>query len=551
VVGSAFRRYNARSMPPLYELPRWLFASDPEWKPGFLKARWLFMRALGLIFFSAFFSLLFQIRGLIGPDGILPAGDYLKNVEQYFGGALRFWFAPTLLWFSTSDRALLTVCWIGIAASLLLTLNLWPRATTFVCLVAFLAFVSAAQDFSSYQSDGMLLEAGFLCLFFAPPGLRPGLGRSYPPSRASWFLLIWLNFRIYFESGIAKLLSHDPQWRGLTAMDQYYQNGPLPTWIGWYIQHLPHGFQAATVVVILAVELPLVFLMFLPRPFRIGLFFVITLLQIAIILTANYAFLNYIVLALGILLLDDRFLDRFWPARRAAARPPESGAADPFTPAGVASKPVPEWRAGLDGLRMSFGGLLLSWDFYVTATLLILMVWPSAPLPLAPARWLEPFRVANQFGLFAVMTPDRYEIEFQGSPDGKTWSTYAFRHKPQDLSTAPGIYAPYQPRFDWNLWFASLGVWREYPFVLNTEERLLAGSPDVLALFANNPFPNQPPLQVRTVLWQYWFTDGATKRATGQWWRRQLLGMYAPTLEREPDGKYLIVQWPGEAPAGP
>ena len=538
-------------MPPLYELPRWLFASDPEWKPGFLKARWLFLRALGLIFFSAFFSLLFQIRGLIGPDGILPAGDYLKNVAQYFGGGLRFWFAPTLLWYSSSDRALLALCWIGIASSLLLTLNLWPRATTFVCLVAFLSFVSAAQDFSSYQSDGMLLEAGFLCLFFAPPGLRPGLGRLNPPSRVSWFLLVWLNFRIYFESGIAKLLSHDPQWHNLTAMDQYYQNGPLPTWIGWYIQHLPHGFQATTVVVILAVELVLVFLMFLPRSFRIALFFVITLLQIAIILTANYAFLNYIVLALGFLLLDDRFLDRFWRARRAAEPPPGLTPADSIVPSAVVSKPVPEWRTALDGMRLSLSGLLLSWDFYVTATLLILMVWPNVPLPLGPARWLEPFRVANQFGLFAVMTPDRYEIEFQGSLDGKTWSTYAFRHKPQDLSTAPGIYAPYQPRFDWNLWFASLGVWREYPFVLNTEERLLAGSPEVLALFANNPFPGGPPLQVRTELWQYWFTDRATKRATGQWWRRQLVGMYAPTLEREPDGKYLIIEWPGEAPAGP
>jgi lipase maturation factor 1 len=536
-------------MPDLVDLPRWLFASDPEWKPGFLKARWIFMRALGLIFFSAFYSLLFQIRGLIGPDGILPASDYLPNVAQYFGGVLRFWYAPTLFWFSSTDRALMTVCWVGIVASLLLTLNLWPRLTTLICLVAFLSFVSAAQDFSGYQSDAMLLEAGFLCLFFAPPGLRPGLGRTHPPSRTSWFLLVWLNFRIYFESGLAKILSHDPQWRGLTAMDQYYQNGPLPTWIGWYVQHLPHGFHAAVVVYILAVELGLAFLMFLPRTFRIILFLIITPMQISIILTANYAFLNYIVLFLGFLLLDDRFIDRVWRAR--AAAPPEAASAESAPTAAVASDTEPEWRSALNGLKLSLAGLALSLDFYVTATLLVLMVWPSAPLPVAPARWLEPFRVANEFGLFAVMTPDRYEIEFQGTLDGKTWTTYAFRHKPQDISAAPGIYAPYQPRFDWNLWFASLGFWREYPFVLNTEERLLEGSPDVLALFANNPFPAGPPLQVRAVKWQYWFTDMATKRATGQWWRREYLGLYAPTLEREPDGKYVIVDWPGEDSSGP
>jgi lipase maturation factor len=535
-------------MPPLYELPRWLFASDPDWRPGFLKARWIFLRALGLIFFSAFFSLLFQIRGLIGPDGILPAGDYLANVAQYFG-AMRFWFAPTLFWISSTDRALLAVCWIGIAASLLLTLNLWPRAMTFVCMLAFLSFISAAQDFSSYQSDGMLLEAAFFCLFFAPPGLRPGLGRLHPPSRASWFLLIWLNFRIYFESGLAKMLSHDPQWRGLTAMDQYYQNGPLPTWIGWYVQHLPHRFHAATVVYILAVELVLAFLMFLPRRFRIVLFFIITPMQISIILTANYAFLNYIVLFLGVLLLDDRFLDRVWSVRGAA--PSETAAASSSAAVADISDSEPEWRSALNGLRLSLTGLVLSVDFYVTTTLLVLMVWPGAPLPVAPARWLEPFRTANEFGLFAVMTPDRYEIEFQGSPDGKTWTAYPFRFKPQGLSTPPGIYAPYQPRFDWNLWFASLGFWREYPFVLNTEERLLEGSPDVQALFAGNPFPNAPPLQVRAVKWQYWFTDMATKRSTGQWWRRNDLGLYAPTLARDPDGKYVIVDWPGEESGSP
>jgi hypothetical protein len=360
-------------MPSIEELPRWLFASDPEWKPGFLKARWIFIRALGLIFFSAFYSLLFQIRGLIGPDGILPAGDYLQNVAQYFGGQFwRFWYAPTLFWCSASDHTLMLVCWIGLAASVLLTLNLWPRLTTLICLVAFLAFVAAAQDFSGYQSDGMLLEAGFLCLFFVPPGSRPGLGRSTPPSRVSWFLLIWLNFRIYFESGIAKILSHDPQWHGLTAMDQYYQNGPLPTWIGWYVQHLPHWFHATVVVYILAVELVLAFLMLLPRKFRIVLFFIVTPMQISIILTANYAFLNYIVLFLGFLLLDDKFIDgvigRFWPGRGVAPVLPDSRAADAVVAGEIKSKPVPEWRKALDEFRLYTGIPFLLWDFYVTLT---------------------------------------------------------------------------------------------------------------------------------------------------------------------------------------
>jgi len=151
--------------------------------------RWVFLRALGAIYFSAFFSLAFQIQALIGPEGILPARHYLEALAQSLGHWERLWYAPTLLWLSSGPGMLHALCWAGMIASLLLVLNFWPRAMLAICFVCFLSFVSAAQDFSGYQSDGMLLEAGFISLFFAPPGLRPGLGRAHPASRASLCLL--------------------------------------------------------------------------------------------------------------------------------------------------------------------------------------------------------------------------------------------------------------------------------------------------------------------------------------------------------------------------
>src|SRR5580693_8699170 len=273
---------------------RWLLDSE-HGASDRLIPRWLFLRALGLIYFSAFFSLIFQIRGLIGPEGILPARDYLQAVAHSFGHA-RFWFAPTLLWLSSGAQMLVFLCWAGMVASLLLALNVWPRGTLAICFVCFLSFVSAAGDFSGYQSDGMLLEAGFLSLFLAPGGFRPGLGERRPPVRAALYLLLWEWFRIYFESGVAKLTGHDPEWRNLTALDEYYQNGPLPTWIGWYVQHLPHWFHAGTTAVTLVLELALIWAAFLPRRFRIVLFFVVTAWQVGIILTATSTLLNYLVL---------------------------------------------------------------------------------------------------------------------------------------------------------------------------------------------------------------------------------------------------------------
>jgi hypothetical protein len=545
------------------------FCGSPPGTADRLLPRWLFLRALGLIYFSAFYSLIFQIRGLIGPRGILPANQYLQAVAQHFG-LLRFWFSPSLLWISSDSPMLLALCWTGMLAAVLLTSNLWPRAMLLICFVCFLSFVSAAQDFSGYQSDGMLLEAGFIALFFAPPGLRPGLGASHPPSRISLFLLQWEWFRIYFESGIVKLASGDPQWRNLTAMDEYYQNGPLPTWIGWYVQHWPHWFHAFSVYATFALELGLVWMLFLPRRWRILCFCIVTPWQIAIILTANYTFLNYLVLVLGFLLLDDRFLlglvplrfsiGRFWIERWRTERwrTEEASRAEPALPIDQSQpnepepEPAPSWRNRIrqqcDMLKLFATATVLSWIFYAATVQLFWMFLPPTLFPSAPVAALEPARIANRYGLFAVMTRGRYEIEFQGSQDGQTWLSYPFRYKPQDPSEPPRIYAPYQPRFDWNLWFASLGSWRENLFVLNTEERLLENDPDVLALFARNPFPDAPPRQVRAVLWQYWFTSVKEKREKGTWWRRELLGPYAPTIEVKPDGGFGAVEIPQELP---
>jgi lipase maturation factor 1 len=470
--------------PPLTQ--RWFAAPAP-----YIAARWWWLRALGLIFFSAFYSLWFQIHGLIGPNGILPAGEYLVYAKQAVG-AKAYWLVPSLLWFSASRGMLTAIVVVGLAASLAITFDLWPRLSIAIAGICFLSFVAAAQDFSAYQSDGMLLEAATFSLFLAPRGLRPGRGTHDPPTRAAVFLLQWEWFRIYFESGLVKILSGEEQWRNLTAMDKYYENGPLPSWLGWYVQQWPHAFHAASAAATLLIELFVVWLLFIPsRRARLVAFAITTPLQIGIILTANYAFLNYLVLALGILLVEDR-----------APLP---------TPAAPRVRQVQ-----LVALPL---GIALS---------ILTFLGPGS----APAQLVAPSRIINNYGLFAVMTRARYEIEFQGTSDGKTWIAYPFRYKPQDPRRAPGIFAPYQPRFDWNLWFASLGSFSENAWVVAVEQRLMANDRDVLQLFAGNPFASSPPRSVRAVVWQYWFTTPAERARTGAWWNRRFLGDYAPAVSR-------------------
>jgi hypothetical protein len=290
-------------------------------------------------------------------------------------------------------------------------------------------------------------------------------------------------------------------------------------------------------------------------------FCIVTPWEIGVILTANYTFLNYLVLTLGFLLLDDQsvrwLLPRWARDRLPVTVQPESvmGRTEAISILEISSEEREKTSvtgrtpaSWLNAARACLSATMLTWIGYATTAEMVRMPWPDLPLPTLPVTVLEPFRIANQYGLFAVMTRVRHEIEFQGSNDGQSWTPYPFRYKPQALEKAPGVYAPYQPRFEWNLWFASLGEWRQNDLVPLTEERLLENDPDVLALFKTNPFGEGPPRYVRAVLWQYWFTSIDEKRRTGNWWKRELMGLYAPEITRQSDGKYAVIEWPGELP---
>ncbi len=128
------------------------------------------------------------------------------------------------------------------------------------------------------------------------------------------------------------------------------------------------------------------------------------------------------------------------------------------------------------------------------------------------------------------MTTTRPEIIIEGSSDGRDWRPYEFRWKPGDLRRQPGWVAPYQPRLDWQMWFAALGQPAENPWVNEVCRHLLLNTPEVVRLLAGNPFPGQPPRFVRAILYDYQFTDAATRARTGQWWQRTVIDYYVPPV---------------------
>ena len=156
----------------------------------------------------------------------------------------------------------------------------------------------------------------------------------------------------------------------------------------------------------------------------------------------------------------------------------------------------------------------------------------AAPLILA-YQSVAPLRTINGYGLFSVMTKERREIIVQGSDDGMTWKSYVFRFKPGDPRRAPPWVAPYMPRLDWQMWFAALGSIDQNQWFLRLLERIFEGSPSVLALLEENPFPNGRPRLVRALTDRYTFTTMAERARTGNWWNVEPVGIYCPEVSPE------------------
>lgn len=380
-------------------------------------------------------------------------------------------------------------------------LGRFERQALVLAWLAYLSLFYAGQVFTTFQWDLLLLEAGFLAVFL------PGAGPRLPV-----LLYRWLLFRFMFGAGFVKIASGDPSWRDLSALEYHFETQPLPTVLAWYAHHLPDALLRAATAATLAIELVLPFAVFMPRQPRLVAAGAFIVLQLAILATGNYNYFNLLTLLLCLFLFDDRALGRLAPGVLARGVPrPASGRWTPARAAtvGAALLVLPVSAIGFgEQLALARAPAWLRW----------------------PAELLAPLRITSTYGVFAVMTTTRHEIVVEGSDDRREWRPYRFRYKPGDPQRAPPWNVPHQPRLDWQMWFAALGDANREPWFERLLERLLEGSPPVLALLEGAPFDDRPPRYVRASLYRYRFSTPEERAATGAWWQREAAGVYYPVL---------------------
>jgi hypothetical protein len=476
--------------------------------PQYWLSRFVFERALAVIYVVAFLVTINQFRPLLGEHGLLPVPRYVRRVS--------FKDAPSLFHLGYSDRGLLAVAWAGVllAATLLVGLPqsgpLWVAPLVWLALWGlYVSIVNVGQTFYAFGWESLLCEVGALAVFL-------GNARTAPPVLVV-FLVRWLLFRLEFGAGLIKLRG-DPCWRDLTCLSYHHETQPMPNPLSWWFHHLPRGFHRVEVLGNHVAQLVVPFLLFAPQPVAGAAALAIIATQTWLVLSGNFSWLNFVTITLAFLALSSTWLVHVFPFHH---------------PALVAA---PVW----------YEAVVIA----VTVLVAALSYWPVRNL--LSRRQLMNFsfnrlHFVGTYGAFGHITKERFEVVVEGTLDpaispATAWREYEFKGKPGDPRRLPPQVAPYHLRLDWLMWFAAMGPPARQPWFGPLVARLLEADRATLRLLARDPFDGQAPTFVRAQLYRYRFTTRSERRETGAWWARTPLGEFLAPMRLDDAGAARVAR---------
>jgi hypothetical protein len=465
-----------------------------EWftAPEYWQGRLIFQRGLAVIYALAFLAAALQFRALLGERGMLPIPRYLARTP--------FRRSPSLFQLRYSDRFYAGIAWSGavLAAAVALGLAdlvpLWAAMGLWFALWAlYLSIVNVGQAWYSFGWESLLLEAGFLAIFLGNDTVAPPL--------LVLFAARWLLFRVEFGAGLIKMRG-DRCWRDLTCLYYHHETQPMPGPLSWFFHHLPRPLHRVEVAANHVAQLIVPFGLFAPQPVASVAAGIIIVTQLWLVLSGNFAWLNWVTLLLATTAVS----------------------AYPVLPDAPAVAEPPGW----------FLGAVIAF----VATVVVLSYWPVRNLLSARQAMnasFDPLHLVNTYGAFGSITRVRHEIVLEGTdathlePD-TVWREYEFKGKPGDPWRLPRQWAPYHLRLDWLMWFAALSPAYARSWALPLVTRLLDNDPDTLRLLRHCPFPGAPPNYVRARLYEYHFSTPDELFHERIWWRRTLIGEFLPPL---------------------
>jgi hypothetical protein len=491
----------ARMLNPYPRLERWLGLGE-----RYELTRFVLLRLLGFVYFAAYASLAFQVLPLVGERGLMPARSYIARSIAGFGSP---WSAfarePSLFYlFTPSDGLLLGLSLLGVALSLAVVAGATNALLMLVLCLLYRSFIAVGQLWYGYGWELLLVETGFLAVFLCPiANLQPVPARRAP--LAVIWLFRWLACRVMLGAGLIKLRG-DSCWRDLTCLDFHFETQPIPNPLSPLFHALPHGVLATGVAFNHLCELALPLCLFGPRKLRILASVGMIAFQGVLIASGNLSFLNWLTIVPLLACFDDRALARIVPARLRARAQKAEQVSRPHTIAAAV----------------------------LGALILLLSISPVANM-LSPRQNMnaafEPLMLVNSYGAFGSVGRERRELIIEGTRDREPrpdahWESYELPFKPGDPQRRPGVVSPFQPRLDWQLWFAAMASAEDEPWMLHLVWKLLHADPSLRRLLARDPFGDTPPRYVRVMRYRYRFAPLGAR----EFWTRELEGYWLPPL---------------------
>ena len=495
---------------------------------GYVLTRWLILRLLGVVYLFAFLGLVLQGPALFGHHGLTPIDVYLDQLRADGRG---FSDVPSVLWLGASDGALLAWAWLGLALAAAVVAGYANLPMLLVLWVVYGSFVRAGQLWFSFGWEIQLLETTLIAACLVHPW-DPRPLRAPAPPRAGIVLMRWLAFRVMLGAGLIKLRGA-ACWTELTCLDWHFETQPIPNPVSAWLHHLPHGVQAAGVVLNHVAELVLPWCVFGPRRLRLIAGVGMAAFQLVLIASGNLAFLNWLTLVPILACFDDAFLLRLVPRRPRAWIEARMAAAP--APAATGSRIARGWRIGVG----CFAALVVIKSVPVVGNLL--------SSKQAMNRSYDRLALVNTYGAFGSVGDTRYELVIEGTrdadPEAATWHAYELPCKPGDVARRPCVLGPYHRRLDWLIWFAAMAERPRDPWVIHLVWKLLDGDRAVRELLAEDPFDGAPPAWVRIRRFVYHLEP----LGADTWWTRDREQLWLrPVARDDPELRAALARfwWP-------
>ena len=495
--------------------------SEKEWQVS----TYFFLKGFSFIALLAFISLWQQSELLFGLNGINPYDEFLDSIQRQYIDR-NFVLAPTLLWFFQAENTLNSLFVIGSLSCVIAFTGYIRPIAFFVAWLCYLSACAVGNPFTQFPIDKLPLELLFAAIFLSPWHLNKTYAKTFQSTRIARWLIYWIFFRLIFENALSRIGINDPSWYpGFYAVYNNYLTQPLPVWTSLFLHKGPYVIHNILTLAIFLIQIIAPFFIIASRRWRQIAVVLIALVEIYFRIIGNEGVFRWLSLLLCIYIIGDDF----WLYKKAK------------TFIAKTNKPTKEVKPRQEEHSVNrISRVMITAVFSLLALFIGLLNFTVLfnhnirfpELLNKPLKRVLALKTTNSYANLRLTKLVNQKISIQGSIDGKEWREFPLQWNNREVYSRPKFLFYHFPRLEAKSTELPMGFWHNNQWFLKYLQKIVDRNPTVMNSFAINPFPAEQPNFIRSILYEYNFSDIRTMKTTGYWWQRRAIGPYTPPIPR-------------------